>query len=351
MIRIKKIVLLLVCICSGAGLNAQDPNFSHFFNNTLYYNPAATAIHSGFRFSGNMRALWTHVPSNFNTVFVGAEALALNKTGLGFSYLHDGEGEGKLRTNNLSLYYSYRPVETRNFQIQAGFQSAVVMKHIDFTSFVFSDQLDEVYGNVNSTDFIAPANDRIVYPDFAAGVMMMLNSPNHENRDLKLFSTLGFAVHHLTNPTDQFFNSGGKLPLKYNLTATTNIFYQNVIYAPAFNWEQQGPFNTFTAGINMVRNPIYAGFWIRNRTLAMKGTQYDSFVFNIGSNIDLHDAGARVKVCYSYDFTISRLRTSTMGTHEISVIYEIDDYMLFAGAAKRKQSRYKNRFLKCVHGV
>lgn len=328
---------------------AQDPNFSHFFSNTQYYNPAATAIHSGFRACANTRFQWTHVPSNFNTAYLGIETQALNKTGLGLSFLSNAEGEGRLRTNNLMLYYSYRPIETRNFQIQAGFQSGIVQKRIDFSQFVFSDQLDEVYGSVNGTQFMAPSNDRIFYPDFGAGVMAMLNSPNHMNKDLKLLSTLGFAAHHITMPRDEFFNTGGKLPVKWVLNAGTNIFYHDVVYAPALIWETQGPFSTFSIGMNAVRQPIYAGFWFRNRTIGFKGNEFDSFIFNIGSNFSTKGEG-RLKFGYAYDFTISRLRTSTYGTHELTLIYEYDDYILFAGAKKRKADKYRSRFLKCVKG-
>lgn len=343
----KAIFIILLFASAWTSSVAQDPNFTHFFNNTLYYNPAATAIHSGFRFTGNMRALWTNVPSNFNTVFFGIEAEALNKTGLGLSYLHDAEGEGKLNTNTLSLYYSYRPIETHNFQVQAGFQSAFVAKHIDFNSFTFSDQLDEVFGNINGTGFIAPNNDRIFYPDFSAGIMMMLNSPNYQNNNLKLLSSLGFAAHHLTSPQDEFFNSGGNLPIKWVLNASTSIYYQNVIYSPAFIWEKQGSFSTFSTGINMVRQPLYVGFWIRNRTAGFRANQFDSFMFNVGSNFTL-ESGNRLKVCYSYDFTVSQLRTYTLGTHEVSLIYEVDGYQLFATLAKRKEYKHKTRFMKCI---
>jgi type IX secretion system PorP/SprF family membrane protein len=341
---------LAIALCVvGMHTRAQDPNFTHFYNNTLYYNPAATAIHGGFRLTGNVRALWTNVPSNFNTAFLGIEAEAPNKTCLGLSFLHAAEGEGRLNTNSLGLYYSYRPIETRNFLVQAGFQTTLVSKHIDFTRFVFSDQLDEIYGNINGTSFIAPNNGRIFYPDFGAGVMMMLNSPNHQNNDLKLLSTLGFAAHHLTTPRDAFFNTGGLLPIKWVLNAQSSIFYHNVVYAPAFIWEKQGPFSTFSIGLNAVLNPVYAGLWIRNRTASFTAERFDAFMFNLGSNFVLEN-GSKLKVCYSYDFTISRLRSNTMGSHEITLIYEVGDYLLFEGLIQRKKNRYKTRFLNCVDG-
>lgn len=343
--KLSIVTLLLLCLTRS---NAQDPNFTHFFNNTLYYNPAVAGINNGLRLTMDYRSLWSPLPSRFNTVNFSVDAAAIYNTGMGMMLFTDVEGEGKLRTTSMKTYYSYRPIETRNLEVQVGFEASVVHKTVDFSQFVFSDQLDEVFGNVNGSAFIPPNVNQVVYPDFGTGFVVRFNNPGHMSQDLKLVTTLGAGFHHLTAPQDAFLNTG-TVPFKWVVHGGTNIHYKNLIYAPAFLYEKQAQFSTFQIGMNMLKSPVHAGFWFRNRTAAFNGAQFDSFIFNIGSNFEFQN-GNKMKVCYSYDFTISRLRPSSLGTHEISIVYEIGNYTLFSGILKRQRFRYKTRFLKCVDG-
>ncbi|MBL7918169.1 MAG: type IX secretion system membrane protein PorP/SprF, partial [Bacteroidia bacterium] len=53
---------------------------------------------------------------------------------------------------------------------------------------------------------------------------------------------------------------------------------------------------------------------------------------SIAALIGVEQMGGKLKFCYSYDYTISKLTsTSTSGAHEISIIYE-----LYRGSARKK---------------
>ena len=72
---------ILLFLITSIEAFAQDPNFSMFYHNPTYYNPAMTAIGNGFTFRSNYRSLWTPIPSKFNTFSVAFEAEAVNKIG------------------------------------------------------------------------------------------------------------------------------------------------------------------------------------------------------------------------------------------------------------------------------
>ena len=63
--------------------------------------------------------------------------------------------------------------------------------------------------------------------------------------------------------------------------------------------------------------------------------QQDALVFNMAFLLDDFQIG------YSYDFSISRLQTSSGGSHEVSVIYE------FQTPKAKERMKRKDKFLPC----
>lgn len=340
------LILLLISFLGGE-VSAQDPNFSQFYNNTLYYNPGMTAIGNGMSWRLNARNLWAPIAGKFNTFSASIDAEAVNKTGLGFLAFSDVAGEGLLRTQGANAYYSYRPVETRKFILQLGLSGGIVHKSIDWSQFTFSDQLDEVFGKVNATAFSAPSYTQIVYPDFSTGAAVRFNSGKFESKDHKMTTTLGVAFHHLTSPRDAFIADGARLPLKWLIHGNTSILHRGLIYAPGFIFERQNQFQTFTIGANLVKSPVFAGIWFRNRTYAMNVKSYDSFIFNLGLNTSFSKT-TRMRITYGYDFTVSRLKTASMGTHEVSLVFDFDKKVLFQQLQDKRKARSRNQFKVCV---
>ncbi len=327
---------------------AQDPNFSQFFNNPIYYNPGMTALDDGMRFRSNFRNLWGPIPSKFNTFSMSLDAQAVGNTGLGVIAVSDNEGEGNLRTNLIGGIYSYRPIETKNLKVQVGFSTTFVHKRIDWDQLVFSDNLDQVFGNVNESNFVIPANDRIIYPDFGAGAVVKFNLGHSEDKKAKVTSTIGASFHHLTKPKDALMGIDGRLPIKSVYHATFNFLGpNNIIYSPGFIYEKQSNLETFQIGFNTVKNPIYAGFWFRNKNFSLAGKRFDSFIFNLGLITPLNKYN-RMRLCYSFDFTVSHLKTSSMGSHEIALVIEFDDKVLFEKVQSRSKNIKKVRMKECV---
>lgn len=59
---------LIIALAAGfVQLKAQDPLFSQFYNNPIYYNPGYIGLNAGIRTRFNYRDQWTGLPVDFKT--------------------------------------------------------------------------------------------------------------------------------------------------------------------------------------------------------------------------------------------------------------------------------------------
>lgn len=347
-----KLILLIFVSLEGLVLFGQDANFSQFYNNPTYYNPSMVAINNGIGFRMNARSLWGPIPGRFNTFSVALDAQTVYKMGLGISAYSDVGGEAFLRTGGGYLNYSYRPLDTKNFIIQVGISGGYVMKNIDWSKLQFSDQLDETLGDIKPTAFNRPGYSTISYADFGTGFVMRVNGGSRKQRAFKKFNlTFGSALHHLSQPSDALLGiTKQKLPMKLVVHLQSNILINNVVLSPGAIFEMQNQFKTFTIGTNFVYHPVIFGIWMRNRTAAMSLKQYDSFIFCLGVNLP-SKGNLFWRLMYNFDATISRLKTSSFGSHELSFLFEFPQNVMFAKNAKSRSVKRRYQCPKEFSGL
>ncbi len=319
--------LLSLYIISFCGM-AQDPNWSQFYSNQIYMNPAYTGLNKGLRLGLNYRNQWPTVPGKINTFTFEGDIQDFNLGGgIGINAMSDYEGEGALKTTSIGALYSYRlVVVSRAFDIQAGFGFNYVMKSIDWSKFVFSDQLDPVQGNIYQSAASPSGTGQRNFVDLDAGALAKFQM---KLGDATFANTLGVGVHHLTQPNESLLGLQTRLPMRitvhYNslIPLGGSINFKNTFISPNIIWEQQGNFQTITLGFYILKSPIFAGLWYRDKTPLLTGSLSDAMIANIGWRSSF-DGGMILQVGYSYDLTVSHLATSTGGTHEFSVILQFD---------------------------
>ncbi|HRP52743.1 MAG TPA: PorP/SprF family type IX secretion system membrane protein [Fluviicola sp.] len=348
----KKIALISISLFCVIRIMAQDANFSQFYNNPTYYNPSMTAINNGIGLRLNARSLWGPIPGRFNTFSVAVDAQTVYKMGLGISAYSDVGGEALLRTAGGYLNYSYRPVDTKNFILQAGISAGYIFKNIDWSKLTFSDQYHETLGQIYQSAFNRPSFNSVNYADFGTGLVARFNgSTRRQQGSFKRFNmTLGAAAHHLSQPKDAFLGSSEKLPIKMVFHAQANLLFNEFVFSPGAVFEMQNQFRTFTIGSNFVHQPIIFGVWFRNRTAAMNFKQYDSFIFCLGVNLPSKQ-DVLWRLTYNFDFTISRLKTSSYGSHELSMIFEFPTKALFSKNVRNKNVRRRYQCPKEFSGI
>lgn len=301
--KILTIAFLLTTILQE--VRAQDPQFTQFYANPLYLNPAFAGVVRCPRFILNYRNQWPAIPGNYITYSASYDQHidALNG-GIGVLVTNDVAGQGTLNTLNFSGIYSYHLEVNRNFSIKAGFQATYAQRTLDWSKLTFSDQIDSRYGFIYSTKEVFGPNS-VNYVDFSAGLI------GYSERFF-----FGFAAHHLTQPDQSFLVPSSRLPMKITAHAGASIplsrktrFNDPAKISPNILFQQQQDFRQINVGMYFQKSPFVAGLWYRNK---------DAFIALVGIQQGLFKFG------YSYDVTISRLTNTTGGAHEISVSMQVD---------------------------
>lgn len=296
---LRKFLILVFIGLSGTVL-AQDPEFTQFYANPLYLNPAFAGSTRCPRISLNYRNEWPALSGTFVTYTASydqhVEALG---GGLGLLVLNDKAGETTLTTSNISGMYSYQLNVTREFSIRFGMQGTYIQKKLDWDKLTFGDQIDARYGFIYETQEIRPNTNKNFW-DFSAGIL------GYSSRYYG-----GIAVNHLTEPEEFYIKAvnGSRLPMKITVHAGAIIPIAgsrdgSTYVSPNFIYQKQRDFNQYNIGFYISKAPLVAGLWYRGG---------DAFIALIGLQQGIFKFG------YSYDVTVSKLYNVSAGSHELSL--------------------------------
>ncbi len=303
---------------------AQDPEFSQYYANPLYLNPAyAGAIECG-RLGLNYRNQYPSLSNAYVTYNVSYDQnLSAINSGFGLLIMSDAQGDGGLVRTSAAAFYSYNLKVTDQIDIRFGAKGAYYQEKLNWNKFIFADQINATTGEIsdNSSEQ-KPDNDNISVIDFAVGLVM--------NYSDKFF--VGFAADHITQPSLSFYNdSDGILPMKITANAGLSInatngglgngYGDDIIIQPNVLFMQQGGFHQLSAGLYVTKYPFVIGSWYRHNfqnpdaIVALVGITYSNF-----------------RIGYSYDFTISQIGNEAGGAHEISFAW---DFCLYKDTRRR----------------
>lgn len=283
-----------------ANLKAQDPQFTQFYANPLYLNPAFAGTNICPRVSLNYRNQWPALSGTFVTYSASYDQhVKALSGGLGLLVMNDQAGKGTLNTTTVSGMYSYLLNVTRKFSLKAGVQATYFQKSLDWNKLTFGDMIDPRRGFIFQTNDV-PRGGSVSNVDFSAGLLGFT--------DVYFF---GFSAHHLSEPNESLIVGTSKLPMKFTVHGGAAIpmkkgkYQQNSTkISPQILYQQQADFSQLNIGLYIDRGPLIAGIWYRNQ---------DSFILMLGLQSEHFRFG------YSYDVTTSKLTTATAGSHEISV--------------------------------
>lgn len=331
--NVTKILFAVILFCCFTfSTYGQDANSSQFFSNTMYYNPAYTGLNLGMKVKLNARKFWMNVPGdNYNANFSMdiADRNLPGAGGIGLLFNQSSEGYGAFKTMNIGLLPAVRIPLSENVIIQFGAMIGVLTKQVSWDgNFVAPDQITAQWGYIGESSFSPPSRDKVVSPDFSAGLILQFQGSN-------MVGTFGAAAHHLFEPNQSFYNYESRLPRKYvgHFDMVFSVenhdgFYENkksFKINPGIIYQQQAAVNQINAGLNFYMSHVYIGAWYRNEI--MNASKYSDLILLAGLNIPMVD-DTRVKIIYTYDFSLSDLSRTTGGTHEISLVFELDNVRL-----------------------
>jgi len=273
------IVLGLISTVGLGDLFAQDPEFTQFYANPLYLNPAFAGTARCPRVCFNYRNQWPGISGTFVTYSASYDQhIDEIGGGIGLIMTNDRAGQATINTTNISGIYSYQLNVSREFSIKMGLQATFMQKSVDWTKLNFGDMIDPRRGFIYNTNEVPGVTNK-TNVDFSAGVL---------GYSRKYF--FGFAVHHITEPDEGFLGTS-KLPMKYTGHAGAVIplggKYSESSISPNILFQKQQDFQQLNLGIYITKGPIVGGVWYRNA---------DSFILLVGFQQDLFKFG------YSYQF-------------------------------------------------
>jgi type IX secretion system PorP/SprF family membrane protein len=304
-LRIFALALTLTAVCAE-DLLAQDPEFTQFYANPLYLNPAFAGAARCPRLVMNYRNQWPSLSGNFVTTSASYDQhVETIQGGLGLIVMNDRAAQSTLNTTTFSGIYSYQQAINRKFSIKAGLQATYLQKSLDWSKLTFGDMIDARKGFIYETQDI-PRGGTVNAVDFSAGLLGYSD----------VFYA-GVAVHHLNEPNESLIVGNSPLPMKYTAHAGAVIPIEkkkrdgDAKLSPNVLYRRQGEFQQMNLGLYVNKGPLVAGLWFRG---FLGGNNYrDSFIATIGIQTDV------VRFGYSYDVTISELTPSTGGSHEVSL--------------------------------
>ncbi len=302
----KRLLLLVAVGCCALGSQnayGQDPEFSQFYSNPLYLNPAFAGSHMCPRVTLNYRNQWPALSGTFVTQSVsydqGVEALS---GGLGLMIVSDKAGKGILTTNRVSGQYAYQAKITNGFSLRVGAEATYFQRSLDWSKLTFGDMIDERRGFIYETNDI-PRGGSTGGIDISAGILGFSDN-----------FFIGVAGHHLNEPDESVIKGNSPIPMKLTGHAGAIIqlggqYASGATLSPNIMYRQQAGFRQLNMGLYVTQGVLTGGVWYRNK---------DAFIVSLGIKTDMFQFG------YTYDVTVSKLANASAGSHEIGMMFNFD---------------------------
>lgn len=339
----RKLLLFLLLVLTGLTSRAQDPQFSQFYANPLYLNPALAGGAMAPRLTANYRNQWPALSANFVTSSFGFDTYFPRfNSGVGVYVLLDSQGLGNLKSTEVGAQYSYQLQLNEATFLRLGLQGAFATRTLDYFGLTFGDQYGPGGFNGNPTQEPIVQNGgvpQISYADFSTGAMVYSDwywagiSAHHINRPNQAFSGLETA----NLPMKVSFQGGLRIPFG-GYTYLGNEIDREKTISPAILYKKQGKFDQLDAGLYVTYAPLVFGAWYRGlpiKKYAENINNHESLIFLAGFRQDKFSVG------YSYDATISTLGLGSGGAHEISLSY------VFEPLEGKKRSKSRKKELSC----
>ena len=314
----KYIVLLIGLLSTGVKLFSQDVQMSQYFSAPLALNPALAGISYGPRVTINYRNEWSGLGDGFNggfTTYMAGFDMHIDpiKAGIGVLFVGDQIANNLYASYKASFMYSQQIKFNRKMALKIGLEGTYIHTGITWNNLLWSDMINPLTGFTNNVNVPNPTSQPnpertgTNSGDMGAGFVFFTE---------KLY--FGFAVHNLLmhkisftgqeqigTPVNFLAHFGANLPvhhkkeLSYNIWISPNVLFVN--QGKAYQADA-----TLLTGISMV----YFGLGYRN---VIKNS--DAVIGYVGVK------KGKIRIGYSYDYTISQLSGKTGGTHEISFTF------------------------------
>lgn len=284
----------------------QDAQFSQYYANPLYLNPALAGTSGAPRVTLNYRNQFPGLPAKFVTYNTSFDRpIEQWHGGVGFNIMKDVQGDGTFSVLNVDAAYTYFIRITHKFYINASMQASYYQRKLDWEKVIMSDMIDDFSGTLNTSAEIQPRLNKN-FLDFSTGLLaygknyyggISFKHINHRS---------GVNEQRNTDflPVKTTIHGGVKIPLLRN-----GLKEEKFSVSPNVITEFQGNFKRINYGMILARKFVSVGFWVR-QDLKMN---IDSYVIMLGFVFSKFHIG------YSYDISGSEIGRKQLNAHEVTL--------------------------------
>lgn len=304
----KKIMITSILgIITISNYGQHDPEFTQYYANPIYLNPAFAGSEICPVIHINYRNQWPGLAANYTTSsFSYDQYVRKLGGGIGFYVMSDKQSvNNAFRGFYASGMYAYQLKINRDWSFRFGAQAAYAQWSINPDELTFGDQIHPQRGFIyNTNETFSALKDETM--DFSVGGLAF-------SEDMYF----GITAKHLTQP-NIIFMQGAQWPMKLTAhfgwkkplnTRGLRSKEDKSYISPNLIYSKQGEFQQANIGLYVYNDPVSIGFWYRHAF-----NYSDAIAISLGINTGQYRIG------YSYDFTISSLgNNQSAGAHEISL--------------------------------
>ena len=307
----KNILTIIIILSAVISANAQDVNFSQFYELPMLRNPALAGSYKGdFRATAAYRQQWASVTVPYTTQALGVEMKFAagqqsdNYFSLGLQMTNDVAGDSKMgRTQLLPVIAFHKSLGAESdTYLSLGVMGGPVQSRFDPSKLTFNDQfINGSYDPTNAT-LQTFKNTNVTYIDGAVG--LVLSSSLSEN--FKYY--VGGSYFHFTKPKVAFNKNNNiflpeKIMVNAGIAASFSDDNELIIYT---DYYKQGDRAQMQGGFmykhNLVNDDednivsISGGAFLRWNDAVIPVVKLDYYKFGIG---------------FTYDANVSKLQSAS----------------------------------------
>ncbi len=289
-----KNLIIIITLFLGLKLQAQDLHFSQYQYTAAYLNPAQTAMDmQGSKVGLHYRNQWAKIPAAYQSTLAFYE-MRYKDFGWGGMIHQNGAGAASLKTTGVQLTLGYhKRLSEKGNTLSAGAMLGILQKKFDPALFTFEDQFVEGRGfesALSNNENFMITNKMI--PDLGAGI----NYTHFLNKNI--YANIGFSLSHFHQPMEGQEPSS-QLPLKWNLTGSTNLSLKNKIeIQPNLLYQRQAQHQILLLGISAKKSispltKLGGGLSLRLKDAVIAHLEVQQKDFNFIFSYDMNTSGLR----------------------------------------------------------
>lgn len=297
----KHILFWVFCLFAFLQIQAQNPEFSQFFANPLYTNPAfagtaSNGDNAAGRATANYRNQWPGGTGSQTFSFGLDQNMDQLHGGVGIQYLLDNNSPQQYSHKSILAMYNTKLDLGHGVELRIGFLGGYVSRYFAYNRMGFG----------NPSIFPTGQGRNIAnYPTFGSGFLI-------QNKHFYISA----AVSNLNLPRSPFSKNRNVYQIiRYTAQAGYYIELPGTKFAiaPQVLIMEDGSLQQIVPGVYLYAGKVFAGGSMRNNFGAYKNS--DQAIGCIGYN------GPTWRIIYSYEKTVSDGRSTVPYSHEVSLCF------------------------------